>query len=46
MIGTNGKKEGIGSEFLEELDHFAQQLLNNPNTHSFYEATIRQGKEN
>jgi toxin ParE1/3/4 len=40
------QKEGLGSDFLEELDHFIQQLLINPNTHSFYEAAIRQGKIN
>jgi toxin ParE1/3/4 len=40
------QKEGLGSEFLEELDRFTQQLLMNPNTHSFYEASIRQGKIN
>lgn len=40
------QKEGLGSDFLEELDRFIQQLLINPHTHSFYEATIRQGKIN
>jgi toxin ParE1/3/4 len=40
------QKEGLGSEFMEELDRFVQQLLHNPNTHSFYEASIRQGKVN
>jgi toxin ParE1/3/4 len=28
------QKEGLGSEFLEELDRFIEQLLMNPNTHS------------
>jgi toxin ParE1/3/4 len=40
------QKEGLGSDFLEELDRFVQQLLINPNTHSFYEDSMRQGKIN
>jgi toxin ParE1/3/4 len=40
------QKEGLGSDFLEELDHFIKQLLLNPHTYSFYEGTIRQGKIN
>jgi toxin ParE1/3/4 len=39
-------KRRAWQRLLEELDHFIQQLPANPNTHSFYEDNIRQGKVN
>jgi plasmid stabilization system protein ParE len=38
------QREGLGAEFLQELDHFYNSLVQNPFTHSFYSEPIRQGK--
>ena len=40
------QKEGLGLEFLNELDSFYNSLLRNPNTYSYYEKPVRQGKIN
>lgn len=38
------QREGLGLEFLHELDVFYDSLLRNPETYSFYEDTVREGK--
>jgi len=38
------QREGLGLEFLHELDVFYDSLLRNPETYSFYEGTVREGK--
>ncbi len=38
------QKEGLGFEFLNELDIFYNNLLQKPFTYSYYEAPVRQGK--
>lgn len=40
------QREGLGAEFLEELDHFYEALYTNPFTYSFYDEPVRQGKIN
>ncbi len=40
------QREGLGFEFLDELENFYENLLRNPHTHSFYSKPIRQGKVN
>lgn len=40
------QKEGLGNEFLQELESFYKTLLQNPNTYSYYDKPIRQGKIN
>jgi hypothetical protein len=40
------QREGLGAEFLNEIDEFYKVLLNNPHTYSYYEKPIRQGKIN
>ncbi len=35
------QKEGLGLEFLNELDKFYNNLLGNPKTHSYYEKPVR-----
>jgi len=40
------QKEGLGEEFLAELEAFYNNLLSNPFAHSFYEEPVRQGKLN
>jgi len=40
------QREGLGLEFLNELEQFYSNLLNNPLTHSFYEKPVREGKIN
>lgn len=37
------QKEGLGHEFLKELDEFFESLNRNPFTYSYYEKPIRQG---
>ncbi len=39
-------KEGLGREFLNELEEIYKILESNPNTYSFYEKPVRQGKIN
>jgi hypothetical protein len=38
------KKEGLGFEFLQELDNFYTSLNRNPFTYSYYDEPVRQGK--
>ncbi len=40
------QREGLGLEFLNELEKFYSILLHNPNTHSYYQRPVRQGKIN
>jgi hypothetical protein len=37
-------KDGLGLEFLNELENFYDGLKNNPKTHSYYEKPVRQGR--
>ncbi|WP_290794847.1 hypothetical protein [Flavihumibacter sp. UBA7668] len=38
------QREGLGMEFLAELQQFYFSLLRNPHSYSFYEMPVRQGK--
>jgi len=38
------QKEGLGLEFLNELDSFYESLYRNPDTYSYYEMPVREGK--
>lgn len=38
------QKEGLGIDFLNELDAFYSQLLRNPYAYSYYEKPVRKGK--
>lgn len=38
------QKEGLGLEFLNELDVFYDSLLRNPHTYGYYEEPVREGK--
>ncbi len=38
------QREGLGIEFLNELEYFYDGLLQNPHTHSYYEKPVRSGK--
>jgi plasmid stabilization system protein ParE len=38
------QKENLGFEFLDELDKFYKTLLRNPDTYSYYEKPVREGK--
>lgn len=40
------QKEGLGMDFLNELDDFYNSLFRNPNTYSYYEKPVREGKIN
>ncbi|HET6254030.1 MAG TPA: hypothetical protein VFE32_08145 [Puia sp.] len=40
------QREGLGTEFLEELDIFYTALLRNPNSYGYYDRPVRQGKIN
>jgi hypothetical protein len=40
------QREGLGSEFLEELERFYTTLHRNPETYSYYERPVRQGTLN
>lgn len=40
------QKEGLGLDFLNELEVFYSNLTQNPFTYSYYEAPVRQGKIN
>ena len=35
--------EGLGTDFLIELENFFESLQRNPNTYSYYEKPVRQG---
>ena len=39
-------KQGLGMEFLNELETFYESLNRNPNTYSYYDKPVRQGKIN
>jgi len=40
------QKEGLGLEFLHELDDFYERLFQNPVIHSYYDKPVRSGKIN
>ena len=40
------QREGLGVEFIDELEVFYNTLLNNPTTYGYYDKPIRQGKMN
>jgi toxin ParE1/3/4 len=40
------QREGLGLEFLNELDVFYASLQRNANTYSYYEKPVREGKMN
>ena len=40
------QREGLGVEFINELETFYTTLLNNPNSYGYYDKPIRQGKIN
>jgi toxin ParE1/3/4 len=40
------QREGLGMEFLDEVERFYNNLLRNPQTHSYYEEPVRQGRMN
>jgi plasmid stabilization system protein ParE len=40
----DAQREGLGLEFLEELDAFYASLNRNPYIYSFYEEPVRQGR--
>jgi plasmid stabilization system protein ParE len=39
-------KEGLGTEFLNELEDFYESLHRNPNIYSYYNRPVRQGSIN
>jgi len=40
------QREGLGTEFLDELETFYNSVLRNPTSFGFYDKTVRQGKMN
>ena len=40
------QREGLGMEFMQELEAFYSSLQRNPYTYSYYEEPVRQGKIN
>ena len=38
------QREGLGLEFLEELEEFYKNLFLNPHIYSYYNAPVREGK--
>ncbi len=38
------QREGLGMEFLSDIELFSESLLRNPNAYSFYEEPVRQGR--
>jgi hypothetical protein len=40
------QKQGLGVEFLNELDLFYKSLIRNPTTYSYYDKPVREGKIN
>jgi len=40
------QREGLGADFLEELDVFYASMLRNPSSYGFYDKTVRQGRIN
>lgn len=44
MTWYEEQREGLGQEFLNELDAFFSILLRNPKTYSYYDKPVREGK--
>ena len=40
------QREGLGIEFLDELEMFYTSMLRNPTSYGFYDKAVRQGKMN
>ena len=40
------QREGLGAEFLDELEIFYTSILRNPTSYGFYDKAVRQGKLN
>jgi hypothetical protein len=40
------QREGLGAEFLNELETFYTSVLRNPTSYGFYDKAVRQGKMN
>jgi hypothetical protein len=40
------QREGLGAEFLDELETFYSSVLRNPTSYGFYDKAVRQGKMN
>ncbi|TDW95943.1 type II toxin-antitoxin system RelE/ParE family toxin [Dinghuibacter silviterrae] len=38
------QRDGLGAEFIDELDAFYTSLLRNPTSYSYYDKPVRQGK--
>ena len=38
------QREGLGLEFLDELEQFFQSLLRNPHSYTYYDEPVREGK--
>jgi hypothetical protein len=38
------QREGLGVEFLDELEAFYRSLLRNPSSYGYYDKPVRQGK--
>lgn len=38
------QREGLGVEFLDELESFYRSLLRNPSSYGYYDKPVRQGK--
>lgn len=38
------QREGLGGEFLDELEAFYTRLLRNPTSYGFYDKPVRQGR--
>lgn len=38
------QREGLGQEFLDELERFYYNLLRNPHSYSYYDQSVREGK--
>ena len=38
------QREGLGMEFLNELDNFYNSLLRNPHAYAYYQEPVRQGR--
>ena len=40
------RKEGLGLDFLQELDKFYESLYRNPDIYSYYDKPVREGQLN
>jgi hypothetical protein len=38
------QREGLGAEFLDEVEAFYTSMLRNPSSYGFYDKPVRQGK--